>query len=227
MIFIYLFLLFTATAASSMEMDPSTQKLIEEYRKLSLEDAKGKISTSIGFDKSYDLKVLIHLFGDQISQDEKNKYLLHCYARPYSAPLILGLGANANVHNKCECISSALSGLPNSCKKYSILHEAAERGNPAVVKALLEYKAHVDARDDKQETALMKACHLQQINGYRGDNRYIGHYTLTIEYLLKAGADEFLTNAAGKTALQIAQTEIANLQHREIIVKYLSNKKIA
>jgi ankyrin repeat protein len=223
MIFLYLIAIISS---SFLAMDRSTKNKTAEFQNLSLADAKNRISTAVAFDESYDLKILLQLFGDQLSQEEKNEYLLRCYARPHSTPLILGLGANPNVHNECKCISSALSGLPNSCKKYSILHKAAERGNPDVVKALLKYNAHVNALDNKQETALMKACRLQQINGYRGDNRYIDHYMLTIEHLLNAGADETLTNAVGKTAFQIAQTEIAHLELREIIVTYLSKQKL-
>lgn len=224
MIFIYLIAII---ASHSFGMDPYTKKKIEEYQNLSLADAKKKIATAVGFDESYDLEILIQLFGAQLSQQEKNENLLNCYARPHSAPLILALGADANVHNDCKCISSVLSGFPNSCKKYSILHEAAERGNPGVVRALLAHGANVDHLDtEKQETPLMKTCRLQQIDGYRGDNRYISHYYWTIVYLLQAGADTSLKNKAGKTAIQIAQTEIADLRHREIIVKCLSNKKI-
>lgn len=213
-------------------MDPYTKQKREEFENLSLKEAKDKISTAIAYDESHDLKLLLSLFGAQISQEEKNEYLLRCYARPYSAPLILALGANPNIHAKqrpedrCDCAWSPLPGLPHRCKKYSILHEAAERGNPLVVKALLEHGALVDPLDvEKGETPLMKACRLQQINGSRGDNRYLSDYYWTIKHLLNAGADSSLQNAAGKTAREIAQ-EIADSTDRTTIVGLLPIQKI-
>lgn len=219
MIFLYLIAIISS---SSLAMDPWTTNKTEEFQKLSLAVAKDRISIAIAFDESYDLKILLQLFGNQLSQEEKNEHLLNCYARPHSAPLILGLGADANVHNECKCISSALSGFPNSCKKYSILHEAAERGNPGVVKALLEHGAHIDPIDkEKEETALMKACRLNQIGGYRGNRRYIDAYYWTVTYLVQNGADTTLKNKAGKTAIEIAQEDISDLKHREIIIRCL------
>lgn len=223
MIFLYLLAI---VFSYSFAMDPNTRKKIKEFQQLSLAQAKDKISTAIAFDESYDLKILLQLFGPQISKEEKNKHLLNCYARPYSAPLILALGANPNVHNNCEC--RFIFDNPNNCKKYSILHEAAERGNPGVVEALLDFKAHVDAVEkDTQETPLMKACRIKAIYYSRGDARSLGNYLYLIRKLIDVGANLKLTNNAGKTARQIAQTEIQDPKARKIVVDFLSCQKIS
>lgn len=210
-----IFIMLLLVMSSISGMDP--KKTAKEWT-----HAKREIQTCIGFDKAGTLEPLLEEWGSHMSQQEKNEFLLDCYARPNVAPLILALGCNPNVHEKCQC----WPGIPNTCKKVSILHVAAERGNPLVAKALLAYDALVDAIDsENEETPLMKACRVVQINGYRGDNRYISHYCWTITYLLRAGADVSLKNKAGKTALQIAQ-EIADPHHRTCIVNLLPLQKI-
>lgn len=218
---VYLFLLCTAATLNAMHTNQESA-----FNKSPFIVAKEHIEHCIAYDITSTAKPLLTRYGSQLSQKEKDKYLISCYARPGMAPLILKLGADANVHFHCNCTSCALSGLPNSCKKESILHVAAARGNPGVVKALLDYNAYVNARDEKQETPLMKACRIHAINASRGDKRYIGDYMYTIEYLIEAKADRNLINQEGKTALQIAQTEIEDPKGREIIVNSLACQKI-
>lgn len=189
--------------------------------------AKEEIDTAIAFDQAHKVQILIQSFGNQLSQKEKNKYLLNYYARPQSAPLLLAIGADEDIHFNCSCLQSRNSGLPNQRYQESILHMAAECGNWGVVQALLKYKAIVDARDTHtQETSLMKVCRIRAIDYYRWDRRYLGDYITIIEDLIETGADQSLTNKERKTALQIAQTEIEDLKKREIIVKYLSCQKL-
>ena len=72
----------------------------------------------------------------------------------------------------------------------------------------------MNALDDKQETALMKACRISAINFSRGDKRYLDDYTNLIMDLIEAGAKPAIINKAGKTALQIAQTEDPRSQNK-------------
>lgn len=209
----YLFFLFVSLCCLGME-------------EISLPKAKKEIGHFINLGQSLPVEKLLVLFGPQLTQKEKDHYLFNCYARPTIAPLFLALGANANLHRDCGCKNAAWSGLPNGCKHESILHLAAETGNSDVVKVLLEYKAKINALNAQNETPLMKACLIRATNFNRGSLRHIEDYIEIIKHLVYAGADVTLKNKAGKTALEIAQTEITNAKEREIIVNFLSCQKI-
>lgn len=197
----------------------------QKYSLLTPEKAEKKINSAIGFDSAYKAKLLLDLFGSQLSQEKKNNFLLSCYARPQIAPMLLALCANSNVHMKCACLHARWSGLPNSCKQESILHCAASSGNYGVVEALLKYNTIVDALDIDGETSLMKACRINATYCNRGDYRSIYQYIGIIRILVKHGADGTLKNSAGKTALEIAQ-EISDVAVRILITQELKPNKI-
>ena len=218
------YLVLVLTSCISYTMDSQTEN---PCSKLSLAQAKKEIGHCINLEYSFPLKQLLQQFGSQLSEKVKDHYLFNCYARPSIAPLFLALGANANLHRQCGCKKAAWSGLlTDSCKYESILHLAAETGNSGVVKALLEYKAQVNAINAQNETPLMKASRIRATNFTGSSTRYIEDYIEIIEHLVAAGADATLVNRASKTALQIAHIEITNPQKRQIIVNCLTCQKI-
>ncbi len=73
------------------------------------------------------------------------------------------------------------------------LIKAAEKGDTAAVKALLDRGADVNAKDENGGTALMEAALL-------GNNA-------TVQALLEAGADVNAKNKYGRTALMMAAAE--------------------
>lgn len=186
----------------------------------SLDQAKKQIDYWIGFNRPTNVKILLDLYGSQLSQKEKDEYLRGCYARPGIAPMLLALGADSNVH-LCKYCKDKTSA---ECTGQTILHVAAQTGNPGVVKTVLEHSAQINDVDANQETPLMLACRAHAIYSTRGDTRNLGHYTDIIGQLIAAKADTKLTNKDDKTALQIAQTELQDPHVRQIIVDMLTKQ---
>lgn len=218
----YLFLLFIASI--SFSMDSHSQYLKAEYQKLSLEKAKIEIERNIRAHDADKVKMLLELFGNKLSQQEKDSYFFDCYRSPRLVSCFLDIGADVNIHYDCK--QSQHSELSNPCTQENMLHMAADVKNYDLIKILLKYNPLINALDNQQETPLMKACAQRVYTMTQGGHKkYIPLSIDLILDLIEAGANRSLTNESGKTALQIAQTEIVDLEQRQIIVELLTCKK--
>lgn len=92
----FFFILFTITSCVALHaMDVANKELIEKFQGLPLATAKATIEQGIGFRQTQEVKILLDLFGTQLTQQEKDQNLFWCLKRaPKIAPLFVAIGAN-------------------------------------------------------------------------------------------------------------------------------------
>lgn len=108
------------------------------------------------------------------------------------AALLCSVAAGAPEKDRKKGKSSLPKLIYRSNGIYSII-EAAAVGNEEVVTARIKEGADVNARDENGDTALHHAV--------------LANSSACVQALIKAGADTLITNAKGKIAAQVSQSE--------------------